>query len=103
MAVHDERMAMTPIRVVSSTRSALNPSTPRWYSAPMDGIHGSRSTNCQYSAPAGSNENHSGSDTRKPAPAVTFAIQRMVSSLRLSTNSRITAPASGVNMISDNR
>ena len=45
IAVHDDRIAMDPINVVSRMSSVLSPSTPRKYSAPTDGIHGARSTN----------------------------------------------------------
>jgi hypothetical protein len=38
-------MAMAPKSVASNTMSALNPSTPRKYCAPIEGIHGIRSTN----------------------------------------------------------
>ena len=37
---------MTPIIVVSRRSSTANPSTPRWYWAPIDGIHSAFSTNC---------------------------------------------------------
>ena len=43
-----------------------------------------------------SNQNHSGTEIRKPASATRFAIQRIAFSFRLFTNSSRTAPASGV-------
>ena len=45
MACHDDSTAIDPIMVVRRTSSVLKPSTPRKYSAPMDGIQGARSTN----------------------------------------------------------
>ena len=74
----------------------LKPSTPRKYSAPIDGIHGARSTNWK-SAFAGLYQNHSGTEITKPMNATMFAIQRMAFSFRLFTSSRSNAPASGVN------
>ncbi len=78
----------------------LKPSTPRKYSAPIDGIHGARSTNWN-SGFCGLYQNHSGTETRKPTSATMFAIQRMAFSFCLLTNSRRSAPASGVNRMSD--
>ena len=95
-------MAMEPINVASKISSELNPSTPIRYSAPIDGIHSCRSTNCQ-SGVAMSSQNHSGSDTRNPSPANPFAIHRIALVLFLFTNSSSTAPARGVNMISVSR
>ena len=102
IAFQDDSTAMTPISVVSRIRRTLNPSTPRKYSAPMEGIHCSRSTNC-HSGFAESYRNQSGSDTRKPTATVTLAIQRITSSCRFDTNSSTSAPASGVNRINDSR
>ena len=45
IAVHDDRTAIVPISVVSRISRTAKPSTPRWYSAPMAGIHGARSWN----------------------------------------------------------
>ena len=101
-AVQEDRIAMEPINVASRISSALKPSTPIRYWAPIDGIHSCRSTNCQ-SGVLMSSQNHSGSDTRNPSPANTFAIQRIAFVLFLFTNSSSTAPARGVNMISDSR
>ena len=61
IAFHDDRIAMNPIIVVSRISSVLRPSTPRKYSAPIDGIHGARSTNWN-SAPCGLYQNHSGTE-----------------------------------------
>ena len=69
------------------------------YSAPIDGIHSYRSTNCQ-SGLVLSSQNQSGSETTNPTTANTFAIHRMA--FCLLTKSSSTAPTSGVNMISDN-
>ena len=91
-----------PISVVSRISSVLNPSTPRKYCAPIDGIQCARSTNWN-SGSAGSYQNQSGTETTKPARANRFAIQRMAFSFRLSTNRRRSAPASGVNRMSDSR
>src|SRR5262249_30026192 len=86
---------MKPIMVVNRMSSTARPSTPRKYSAPIDGIHGARSTNWK-SAPDGWYQNQSGRETAKPISATMFAIHRIAFSFRLSTNSRIAAPASGV-------
>src|ERR1700674_2445169 len=43
------------------------------------------------------NQGTSGSETRKPASAKTFAIQRTASLFSLGTNKRTIAPTSGVN------
>src|SRR5260370_27661381 len=43
------------------------------------------------------NQGTSGSETKKPASAKTFAIQRTASSFSLGTNKRTIAPTSGVN------
>ena len=102
MAVHDDSTPMTPISVVSRISSALKPSTPRKYSAPIEGIQARRSTNCQ-PASCVSYQNHSGSETRKPAPAVALAIHRIRSSWRRSVSSRSTTPTSGVKRISDSK
>ena len=99
IAVQEDSTAIAPIKVASRISNALNPSTPMKYSAPIDGIHSCRSTNCQ-SGLVVSSQNQSGSETRKPSMANTFAIQRMAFSLF--ANSSTTAPTSGVNMISDN-
>ena len=56
---------MNPIIVVSRISSVLRPSTPRKYSAPIDGIHGARSTNWK-SALCGLYQNHSGTEITKP-------------------------------------
>ena len=98
IAVQEDSTAIAPIRVASRISNVLNPSTPRKYSAPIDGIQSCRSTNCQ-SGPVVSSQNQSGSETRKPSMANPFATQRMV--FGLLTNSSSTAPTSGVNMISD--
>ena len=45
MAFHDDSTAIDPIIVVSRISSVLKPSTPRKYSAPIEGIQGARSTN----------------------------------------------------------
>ena len=100
MAVQDERTAMNPNIVASSTISVLKPSTPRKYSACTDGIQDARSTNWN----CGSCElyqNHSGSETRKPASANRFATQRMALPFSFGMNSSRTAPASGRKRISD--
>src|SRR5215471_1516906 len=86
---------MKPIIVVSRMSSTARPSTPRKYSAPIVGIQGTRSTNWK-SAPDGWYQNQSGTDTAKPMSATMFAIHRIAFSFRLLTNSRSTAPASGV-------
>ena len=86
MAVHDDRIAMDPIIVVSRISSVLRPSTPRKYSAPTDGIHGARSTNWK-SALCGLYQNHSGTEMTKPMNATMFAIQRMAFSFCLLTSS----------------
>src|SRR5262249_2526181 len=75
---------------------------PRKYSAPTLGIHGARSTNWK-SPLAGLNWNQSGTETRKPASATPFAIQRIVSSFCLLTSRMATAPTSGVNKMIDSR
>ena len=78
IAVHDDSTAMDPIIVVSRISSVLKPSTPRKYSAPIDGIHGARSTNWK-SGFCGLYQNHSGTeideaderdDVRDPADGV---------------------------------
>ena len=91
---------MNPIIVVSRISSVLRPSMPRKYSAPTDGIHGwcSWNWNC---APCGLYQNHSGTEMTKPMKAVTFAIQRMAFSFCLLTSSSTSAPASGVNRMSE--
>jgi hypothetical protein len=99
-ALHDAVMAMPPMSVVSSTSSALNPSMPVWYSAPIDGIHGERVTNWNWSADEGSNCHHSGSDTRKPAHAATLATILMPPSSRRGMASSTSAPTRGVRRIS---
>ena len=73
----------------------LKPSTPRKYSAPIEGIHGARSTNWK-SGLCGLYQNHSGIEMAKPISATIFAIQRMAFSFCLLTKSRSSAPASGV-------
>ena len=102
IAVQDDSTAITPISVVSRISSTLKPSTPRKYSAPIEGIHGSRSTNWK-SGFAESYRNQSGNDTRKPTTTVRLAIQRITSSCRFGTNSSTSAPTSGVNRINDSR
>ena len=82
IAVHDDSTAMKPIIVVSRISSVLKPSTPRKYSAPIDGIHGARSTNWK-SALCGLYQNHSGTETTKPTNATMFAIQRIAFSFSL--------------------
>src|SRR3982074_691126 len=47
------------------------------------------------------NQGTSGSETRKPASAKTFAIQRTASLFSLGTNKRTIAPTSGVNKMVD--
>src|SRR5687767_2871640 len=91
---------MTPISVVSRIRSTLKPSTPRKYSAPIEGIHGSRSWNW-YSGFCGLYQNHSGTETANPATANRLAIHLIAFSLRLLTKSSRIAPASGVNRITE--
>src|SRR3989442_14296095 len=102
MAVHDDNTEMQAILVVRRISSALNPSTPRKYSAPTDGIHGARSTNWK-SAFCGLYQNHSGTETANPMNATTFAIKRMAFSFCLFTSSRMKAPASGVNRMIERR
>src|SRR3990172_7104758 len=102
MAVHDDSTAMKPIRVVSRISSTLKPSTPRKYCAPIDGIHACRSTNWN-SGLCTSYQNHSGSDTRKPANVTMLAIHRIPFSCFPLTNSSKTAPASGVNRTIDSK
>ena len=87
---------MNPIIVVSRISSVLRPSMPMKYSAPIDGIHGRRSTNWN-SGPCGLYQNHSGTEMTKPMKAVMFAIQRMAFSFCLLTSSSRSAPTSGVN------
>ena len=91
---------MNPIIVVSRIRSALRPSTPRKYSAPTDGIQGSRSTNWK-SPLSGLYQNHSGTEIANPTSATTFAIHLMAFAFSLLTSSRTSAPASGVNRMSE--
>src|SRR5581483_10681058 len=100
MAVHDERIAIQPNSVASSTISELNPSTPRKYSAPTEGIQGIRSTNwnCESCALY---QNQSGSDTMKPAKPNRFAIQRMALPFSFGTNISRAAPTRGRNRIRD--
>jgi hypothetical protein len=86
---------MDPIIVVSRMSNVLKPSTPRKYSAPIDGIHEARSTNWK-SALEGLYQYHNGTETAKPRKATTLAIHRIVFSFRLSTSSMSKAPASGV-------
>src|SRR3954466_11415878 len=100
MAVHDDRIAIKPIIVVSRIRSVDRPSTPRKYSAPTDGIHGARSMNWK-SAPDGLYQNHSGTEIANPASATRLAIQRIAFPFCLLTSSRISAPASGVKRMID--
>ena len=76
---------MNPIIVVNRIRSVLRPSTPMKYSAPIEGIHGSRSWNWN-SAPCGLYQNHSGTEMTKPMKAVMFAIQRIAFSFCLLTS-----------------
>ena len=59
---------------------------PRKYSAPIDGIHGARSTNWN-SGSCGLYQNHSGTEIRKPTNATMFAIHRMAFSFCLLTSS----------------
>ena len=91
---------MNPIMVVRRIRRALSPSTPRKYSAPIEGIQGSRSTNWNSPLP-GLYRNHSGTEIRKPTSATAFAIHLMALTFSLLTRSRISAPASGVKRISE--
>ena len=58
-------MAISPMSVVSSTSSALMPSTPRKYAAPIDGIHVGALGELPGRA-RGSYRNHNGTDTAKP-------------------------------------
>src|SRR4029434_2080047 len=95
MAAHDDNTAMNPIIVVSRMSNVLKPSTPRKYSAPIDGIHEARSTNWK-SALEGLYQYHNGTETAKPRKATPLAIHRIVLSVRMSTSSRSKAPASGV-------
>ncbi len=96
MAFHEDRMAMNPIIVVNRISSVLRPSTPRKYSAPIDGIQGARSTNWK-SACCGLNQNHSGTEITNPMKATVFAIHLIAFSFSLLTSSNRSAPASGVN------
>ena len=91
---------MTPISVVSSTSSALKPSTPRKYSAPIDGIHGAARRTAS-SRPAAVVPEPQRQRDDEPPRANRFAIQRMASALLLRTKSSSSAPTSGVNRISD--
>ena len=93
---------MAPTSVVSRISSVLKPSTPRKYSAPIEGIHVARSTNWK-SAFCGLYKNHNGIEMTKPTNATRFAIQRMASSLRLLTSRRISAPTSGVNRMNESK
>src|SRR5262249_9741170 len=89
-----DKIAIKPKRVASSTSRQLKPSTPRKYSAPIDGIQGARSTNWNCGS-CGLYQNHSGTDTRNPAKATRFAIHRIVFPCSFGTNSRTEAPTSG--------
>src|SRR5207249_10999321 len=100
MAVHDDNTEMQPIIVVRRISSALRPSTPRKYSAPTDGIHAARSTNWK-SLTDGLNQNQSGTEIAKPSNATTFAIQRIAFAFSFGTSRRSSAPAIGVNRMSD--
>ena len=100
MPAHDDSTAIKPIIVVSRISSVLSPSTPRKYSAPIEGIHGARSTNWK-SAFCESYQNHNGIEIAKPTNATTFAIHRMAFSFCLGTSSRSSAPASGTNRMRD--
>src|SRR6476659_9549681 len=95
MAVHDDNTAMNPIIVVNRMSNALKPSTPRKYSAPIDGIHEARSTNWK-SALEGLYQYHNGTETTKPMSATTLAIHRIVFSFRLLTSSMSNTLTSGV-------
>ncbi len=91
---------MNPISVVSRIRSVLMPSMPRKYSAPIDGIHGARSTSWN-SGLRGLYQNHSGVETRNPPSAHAFASHRITSAFRFGTHSTSNAPASGRNSTSE--
>ncbi len=91
---------MNPIIVVSRMSSALRPSTPRKYSAPIDGIQGNRSTNWK-SPLCWLYQNHSGTEIAKPMNATTFEIHLMALTFSLLTSRRTSAPASGVNRMSE--
>ena len=70
----------------------------------MVGIHGAFSMNWNPGAPR-SKRNQSGRLTRKPRTPKMLATQRTASSLRLNAGTAIssTAPASGVNVMTDRR
>ena len=92
---------MNPISVVSRISSVLKPSTPRKYSAPIDGIQGARSTNWK-SGFCGLYQNHSGTEITNPTSATMFAIHRMAFSFcLLHEQQRAARPTSGVNRMSE--
>src|SRR6185436_6814610 len=92
--VHDDSTAMKPMSVVSRMSSVLMPSTPRKYSAPIDGIHRARSTSWK-SGFLGLYQNHSGVESRNPASAIPLASHLMASSFRRGTHMISSAPAVG--------
>jgi len=96
IAVHEDRMAMAPRRVVSRISRTLMPSTPKRYCTPIDAIQGCLSTSWKPPA-CRSYQNHRGRLTRKPRSPKRFAVQRTALSRPLKGgSSRITAPSSGV-------
>src|SRR5581483_526729 len=93
---------MDPIIVVRRMRRTLKPSTPRKYSAPIEGIQGARSTSWNAGS-SGLYIHQSGTDTRKPARATMFAIQRIAFTFSRGTSSNARAPASGRKRMSERR
>ena len=91
---------MNPISVVSRISSVLIPSTPRKYSAPIDGIQRARSMNWK-SGLFGLYQNHSGVASRKPASDTPLASHLTAFTFRAGTHSTSSAPTSGRNSTSE--
>src|SRR5512132_3022098 len=104
MALHDDRKAITPSSVVSSTNSAEMPSTPKMYWTPMEGIQSSRSS-VRSSKPARlvSHWKNSGSEIRKSSPATAVAKYAMPFFASFGKKMSTSAPASGRYAMSESR
>ena len=100
MADQEESVARNPSTVVIIIIRKLIPSIPRWYCAPMEGIHSARSTNLKSSSGVSlENQKTSGREIRKPTKVAIFPTHRMAFLFSGGTRKRAITPRSGVNRI----